>query len=333
MQTRPLGQDGFHVSEVGLGCWQLGGDWGDSAPDLRKAMGILEAAVVAGVTFFDTADVYGDGRSESLIGAFLPDAQGPVRVATKFGRAGGVYPDGYTRDALRAAADASRERLGVEAIDLLQLHCIPTEVLRAGEVFDWLRELQQEGAIRHFGASVETIEEGLICLKQDGLQALQVILNVLRPQPLEELIPRAALHGVGVIARVPLASGVLSGKFVPDVSPEAAFAKTDHRNFNRDGEAFNVGETFAGLRFGDAVRLVRELERDIAPKNMPTARFALRWILDQPGVTTVIPGASSWRQAKANAGAAEIAPLDEELLARVNAWSREQAAGLVRGAV
>ena len=333
MRTQPLGTGGFDVSEIGLGCWQLGGDWGDSPPDARKAREILEAAAEAGVTFFDTADVYGDGRSERALGAFLATTEHPVHVATKFGRAAGVYPDGYTRDAIRRAAESSRERLGVDALDLLQLHCIPTEVMRRGEVFDWLRELHDDGVIRHFGASVETIEEGLLCLEQEGLQSLQVILNVLRPQPLEELVPKAALRGVGIIARVPLASGVLSGKFVPDVSPQAAFAKNDHRNFNSDGKAFNVGETFGGLPFGEAVELVRELQREFVPEGMPTARFALRWLLDQPGVTTVIPGASSWRQAQANAGAAEIEPLDEGLLERVTAWSRERAAGLVRGAV
>ena len=333
MRTRPLGRQGFDVSEIGLGCWQLGGDWGDSPPDARRAQSILDAAADAGVTFFDTADVYGDGRSERAVGAFLKRTGHRVHVATKFGRAGGVYPDGYTYRALREGAEASRERLGVEAIDLLQLHCIPTEVMRDGEVFDWLRELREEGVIRHFGASVETIEEGLLCLREPGLLSLQIILNVLRPQALDDLVPRAELLGVGIIARVPLASGVLSGKFVPGVSAEAAFAKTDHRNFNRDGEAFNVGETFGGLPFEEAVRLVREFKREFVPKGMPTARFALRWLLDQPGVTTVIPGASSWRQADANAGAAEIEPLGEELLRRVAAWSREYAAGEVRGGI
>ena len=333
MRTRPLGKGGFEVSEVGLGCWQLGGDWGERAPDARRARAILEAAVEAGVTFLDTADVYGDGRSERAVGAFLATTDAPVRVATKFGRAGGVYPAGYTREALRRGAEASRERLGVEAIDLLQLHCIPTEVMRVGRVFEWLRELRDEGVVRHFGASVETIEEGLLCLREPGLQSLQVILNVLRPQPLDELVPRAEALGVGIVARVPLASGVLAGKFVPNVSARAAFAKTDHRNFNRDGGAFNVGETFAGLPFGEAVELVRELERAFVPRGMPTARFALRWLLDQPGVTTVIPGASSWRQARANAEVAAVEPLGEDLLARVGAWSRERAAGVVRGAV
>ncbi|PRY26075.1 aryl-alcohol dehydrogenase-like predicted oxidoreductase [Aliiruegeria haliotis] len=326
MKTRQLGANGFEVSEVGLGCWQLGSDWGSG---LRRdiALEILETAAQQGVSFFDTADVYGQGRSEDLIGQFLRHHDGaPIRVATKFGRGAGVYPDGYTEDALRRGVDASRERLGVEALDLLQLHCIPTDVLRDGVIFDWLRKLQDDGAIRHFGASVETVEEGLLCLEQNGLQSLQVIFNLFRQKLSSELLPQAAARGVGIIVRLPLASGVLSGKFRVD----SQFAEGDHRSFNRDGAAFNVGETFAGIPFETAVALADRL-KPMLPEGVTLAGLAQRWILDHPAVSTIIPGASAPDQVMRNVSVSDLAPLPEPMRVDLAAFYEAEVKEHIRG--
>jgi aryl-alcohol dehydrogenase-like predicted oxidoreductase len=231
----------------------------------------------------------------------------PVRVATKFGR-GAVYPDGYCEAAMRRAVDASRQRLGVEQLDLLQLHCVPIETLRRGDVFDWLRSLQQEGAIVHFGASVESDEQAMLCLDQPGLQSLQIIFNLFRQKPLQALLPRAAEQGVGIIVRLPLASGLLAGKFRADT----AFAETDHRRFNRNGEHFNVGETFAGLPFEQGVQLADRL-RPLVPAGMTMGQMAQRWILDHEAVSTVITGAHSRQQVVENAAVTDLPPLPAEL--------------------
>jgi aryl-alcohol dehydrogenase-like predicted oxidoreductase len=315
------------VSEVGLGCWQLGADWGTGvARDI--GLEILTTAAANGVTFFDTADVYGSGRSEDLIGQFLKHHDGAsIRVATKFGRGQGVFPDGYTEDALRRGVDGSRERLGMETLDLIQLHCIPTEVLRSGLIFDWLRKLQDEGAIRHFGASVETVEEGLICLQQERLLSLQVIFNLFRQKLVTDLLPQAADKGVGIIVRLPLASGVLSGKFTADTT----FAETDHRNYNRDGQAFNAGETFAGLPFEKAVDLTETLRGEL-PDGQTLANMAQRWILDHPAVSTIIPGASSPDQILRNASVSDVAPLPPALHERLAAFYETDVKAHIRGA-
>ncbi|MEM8591487.1 MAG: aldo/keto reductase [Pseudomonadota bacterium] len=304
MASRKLGAQGFDVSEVGLGCWQIGGDWGDTSEDVTFA--ILEAALEAGVTFFDTADVYGGGLSETMIGKFLASCGARPRVATKFGRGAGVYPDGYTKDAMRAGVEGSLTRLGVDKLDLVQLHCIPTEELRKGDVFDWLRDLQAEGLIAHFGASVESVEEGLIAMNQEGLLSLQVIFNVFRQKIATNLLPVAKEKGVGIIVRLPLASGLLSGKF----TSQTTFPENDHRNFNRDGAAFNVGETFAGLPFEMGVALVDALKEGL-PEGVSMADMANRWILDHPAVSTIIPGASSPSQIVRNARASGLARLSE----------------------
>ena len=227
-----------------------------------------------------------------------------MAVATKFGRGDDVYPGNYSEDILRRKIEGSFERLGMESLDLLQLHCVPTDVLRQGEIFDWLRRARQEGLIQHFGASVETIEEGLLCLEQDGLLSLQVIFNIFRQQIASELLPKAKEKGVGVIARLPLASGLLSGKF----SRDTVFDKTDHRNYNRDGQHFNVGETFAGLPFETGVDLA-DMIKDLLPENMSMAQLAIRWILDHEAVSVVIPGASSPVQARENAAISDIVHL------------------------
>ncbi len=306
MHMRQLGQNGYTVSEVGLGCWQFGGDFGPMTED--TATDILRTAVDRGITFLDTADVYGGGRSEQIIGRFLASCDTPLTLATKFGRGDGVYPDGYTAQAMRQAVEASLERLGVDAIDLLQLHCVPTQVLQDGYVFDWLRDLQDAGLIRHFGASVESVEEGLICLAQEDLLALQVIFNIFRQKLATELLPQAMQRGVGIIVRLPQASGLLAGKF----DTQSTFAETDHRNYNRDGDYFNVGETFAGLPFEKGVALADAI-KPLTPEGMTMVQMSLRWLLDHEAVSTIIPGASSPEQAAANATVSQLPPLPEQL--------------------
>ena len=309
MEKRVLGRTGREVGVVGLGCWQLGADWGEVSED--SALAILDAAVDAGVTFLDTADVYGDGRSERLVGRLLaqrPDAG--LTVATKMGRRANPHvPEAYTLDAFRAWNDRSRENLGVETLDLVQLHCPPTEVYSRESTYDDLDTLVSEGRIAAYGVSVETVDEALTAIARENVASVQIILNVFRRKPLEEVLPAAAAAGVGIIARVPLASGLLSGKY--DATTQ--FAADDHRNFNRHGEAFDVGETFSGVPYDVGVAAAQEVKAFV-PDGATTAQLALRWIVDQPGVTTVIPGASRPDQARANAAAADLAPLDAEQL-------------------
>jgi len=303
MNQRSFGKSDNSVSEVGLGTWQIGGSWGEVSDE--DALAILQDAVENGVNFFDTADVYGDGRSENLIGRFLQQSSADVFVATKLGRA--AVPDGkeaFSLDAMRAHTEASLRRLKTEALDLTQLHCLPKGVLERGEVFDSLRALKAEGKIRGFGASVESVKEALICLEQEGLDSLQIIFNIFRQKPIDELFEAARAKSVSLIVRLPLASGLLSGKFNRD----SHFGTEDHRNFNREGAAFNVGETFAGLPFEKGVELADAL-KPMLPENITMAQMALRWILDFPSVTTVIPGASNRAQVSANVSAAALPPL------------------------
>jgi aryl-alcohol dehydrogenase-like predicted oxidoreductase len=307
MQQRAFGKTGLTVPEIGLGCWQLGGGWGNDWND-GIAQQTLQAAFDSGVRFIDTADVYGDGASERSISTFLQGHRDDgLTVATKLGRAG-IYPDGYTRASLREATERSIERLGVDSLDLTQLHCVPTDVLRQGHVFDWLRELQQAGLIKHWGASVESVEEGMICLDQPDLASLQVIFNVFRQKPAEELLPRAQAQGVGIIVRLPLASGLLGGK----ITRATTFREDDHRNFNRDGAMFNVGETFAGLPLERGIAATEQVAA-LVPAGMTMPQLALRWILDHPAVSVVIPGASRPEQVRANVDAASVAPLPAAL--------------------
>ncbi|KJD34534.1 aldo/keto reductase [Tamlana nanhaiensis] len=326
MKTRKLGDNGFNVSEVGLGCWQLGADWGDDISK-EKAFKILDEAVKNGITFFDTADVYGNGKSESLIGEFLKTCDTPIRVATKFGRAANSYPDKYSKAILRQTVEESIARLGVASLDLLQLHCIPTEYLKDGAIFNWLRELQQEGLIKHFGASVETVEEGLICIEQEGLLSLQVIFNVFRQKLISELFPKAKEKGVGIIVRLPLASGLLTGKF----NANTTFPENDHRNYNKDGEAFNVGETFAGLPFLDGLNFVETIKDDILPNDLNMVQLALRYILDFDAVSTIIPGASSENQVISNASVSSLDNLSNETHKKLKALYTNEIASKIRG--
>lgn len=323
MEERTLGRTGREVGIVGLGTWQLGAEWGDVSED--DALATLHAAVDAGVTLLDTADVYGDGRSERLIGRFLrerPDAG--VTVATKMGRRADQIPESYNRDNFRAWNDRSRENLGVETLDLVQLHCPPTPVYSRDEVYGALDELIDEGRVAAYGVSVETVEEALIAIARPRVATVQIILNAFRQKPLEAVLPAAAESGVGILARVPLASGMLSGRY----DEHTTFAPTDHRSFNRHGEQFDVGETFAGVDFETGVRAARRFAA-LAPAGTTPAQLALRWILDQRGVTATIPGARSAEQARANAAAADLAPLDQDTRAAIRAIYDEDIRPLV----
>lgn len=327
MRHRLLGKSGFKVSEVGLGCWQLGADWGQ---DISQETGfnILNEAVKQGVTFFDTADVYGNGKSEKLIGDFLKTTDTEIKVATKFGRAANSYPDKYSKAVLRKTIEASLKRLGVDALDLLQLHCIPTPYLKDGAIFDWLRELKQEGLVKHFGASVETVEEGLICIEQEGILSLQVIFNVFRQKLVTELLPQAEAKGIGIIVRLPLASGLLTGKF----NKQTTFPENDHRNYNKNGEAFNVGETFAGLPFEKGIDFVNSIKKDILPDDLTMVQLALRWILDHQALSCIIPGASSPKQVIGNVEVSNLEALSSETHQALAELYKTQVYQVIRGA-
>ncbi|GHA90838.1 aldo/keto reductase [Streptomyces thermoviolaceus subsp. thermoviolaceus] len=311
MDEREFGRSQQRGSVVGLGTWQLGADWGDV--DDKQALAVLEAAAESGVTFFDTADVYGDGRSEQTIAAFLrsrPDLR--VLVATKMGRRVEQIPENYVLDNFRAWNDRSRRNLGVDRIDLVQLHCPPTPVYSRDEVYDALDTLVEEGRIAAYGVSVETCAEALTAIARPNVASVQIILNPFRMKPLREVLPAAREAGVGIIARVPLASGLLSGRYTKDT----VFPENDHRTFNRHGEAFDQGETFAGVDFATGVEAAAEFAA-LAPEGCTPAQLALRWIIQQPGVTTVIPGARSPEQARANAAAGTMPPLPEETLTAI----------------
>ncbi len=295
---------------VGLGTWQLGADWG--AVDERDALAVLGATVDAGVTFLDTADVYGDGRSERLIGRFLRERDEPLFVATKMGRRVDQDPGNFTLANFRDWTDRSRANLGVDTLDLVQLHCPPTPVYSSDAVFDALDTLVAEQRIANYAVSVETVAEALTAIARPGVASVQIILNAFRRKPLERVLPAAAAAGVGIIARVPLASGLLSGRYTMDT----VFAADDHRSFNRHGEAFDVGETFSGVDYQSGVEAAAEFT-GVVPAGYTPAQAALRWVIQQPGVTTVIPGARNVAQATANAAVAALPPLPEQTLVAV----------------
>src|SRR5579863_3141707 len=290
VEERVLGRTGRAVSVVGLGTWQLGADWGEVAD--ADALATLEAAAQAGVTFFDTADVYGDGRSERLIGRFLAAHPGlAMTVATKMGRRVALDPALYTLANFRDWADRSRANLGTSTLDLVQLHCPPAPVYSLDAVYDALDTLVAEQRIAAYGVSVETCDQALTAIARPGVASVQIILNAFRRKPLDQVLPAARAAGVGIIARVPLASGLLSGRYTRDTT----FAAEDHRSYNAHGEAFDVGETFSGVGFEagvDAAAEFAQITRDL-PGGGTTAQWALRWAIQQPGVTTVIPGARS----------------------------------------
>jgi aryl-alcohol dehydrogenase-like predicted oxidoreductase len=325
MKTRSFGATGRNVSEVGLGCWQIGGNWGD-VPD-EVALNTLRAAVDAGTTLLDTADVYGEGRSETLIGKFLKETKASLYVATKLGRFSPPgWPENFTRAGIRQHTEASLRRLGVDALDLTQLHCIPFDVLQRGEVFEHLRELKREGKIRDFGVSVESMDEALFCVQQAGVASLQIIFNIFRQKPARVLFDEAKRRKVALLVRLPLASGLLGGK----MTKATTFPADDHRNFNRDGAAFNVGETFAGLPFAKGVELADAL-KPLAPSGLTLPEMALRWCLDFEAVSAIIPGAKNPGQARANARASDLPPLSQELHAKLAAFHDREVAPHIRG--
>lgn len=327
VKQRSLGKSGLMTSEIGLGCWQLGGDWGPVSADRGRT--ILSAADAAGVTFWDTADVYGGGVSEQLIGDYAQAHPNADRViVTKAGRTEELYGQGYTQDKLRAAIDASRRRLQVDTLAMVQLHCIPFAELQHGEIFRWLEGFKQEGLIAHYGASVETIEEALFCLNETGVASLQLIFNLLRQDMAEQVLPLAQAKGVGVIVRLGLASGLLAGKMTKD----QRFTPQDHRTFNRDGAAFHVGETFSGLPFEQAIDLIEQL-RPMVPAGLNMAQLALRWLLDHAAVSSVITGASSAEQIQRNAEASQLAPLSADTHKALADFYRLHVRAHIRGVI
>ncbi|MFQ3231379.1 aldo/keto reductase [Reinekea sp.] len=327
VKLRTLGHSGLAVSEIGLGAWQLGGDWGPVTVDAANR--ILTAADKAGVSFWDTADVYGSGQSEQFIGDFNQRQPNPKRViVSKVGRTADLYPNGYSKEKLRRCIEQSRERLQVNSVDVIQLHCIPFDEVKRGAVFDWLETFKADGLIKHYGASVETIEEAEYCLGHTQVTSLQIIFNVLRQDMAQSILPLAAENNVGIIVRLGLASGLLSGK----MTKEQTFSEQDHRTYNRDGQAFHVGETFAGLPFEMGVELATEIKEKYAG-NMSLADLSLRWLLDHDAVSSVITGASSAEQIKRNAAVSDLAPLSAELHTALSYFYQNEVRRHIRGTI
>jgi len=327
MNSRIFGKTGRLVSEVGLGTWQIGGNWGEVSDE--TALSTLRAAYDAGTNFFDTADVYGDGRSETLIGRFLKESKvrDDVFIATKLGRRGDPgWPTNFTREIVRKHTEDSLRRLGVEALDLTQFHCVPPEVLMRGELFGWTEELKREGKIKAYGASVEAMDEAIWCCSQPGCSALQIIFNIFRQKPVHVLFDTARKAGVALIVRLPLASGLLGGR----MTKATKFPADDHRNFNRDGQSFNVGETFAGLPFEKGVDLADALKPGV-PSGMTIAEMSLRWCLDFEAVSVIIPGARNVAQAQGNARASTFAPLSRTQHVKLAAFYERNVAAHIRG--
>ncbi|MBK9715283.1 MAG: aldo/keto reductase [Kouleothrix sp.] len=305
MDYRELGRTGYRISTISFGAWAIGGSWGNV--DDRDSLAALHRALDLGVNFFDTADVYGDGRSERLLARLRRERGEPFYIATKAGRRLSPHvAAGYNRANLTAFVERSLANLEAEALDLLQLHCPPPEVYDRDEVFGVLDDLAAAGKIRHYGVSVELVSEALKAIARPNVQSVQIIFNMFRPKPAEQLFPAAAARQVGIIARVPLASGLLTGKLRPDTRFEA----DDHRSFNRHGEAFDRGETFSGVDYDTGLRAADEL-RPLVPPGATLAQLALRWITMFPAVTCAIPGAKSPQQAEQNAAAADLPPLDD----------------------
>ncbi|WP_187366752.1 aldo/keto reductase [Nocardioides dongxiaopingii] len=316
METRTLGRTGREVSVVGLGTWQLGADWGEVSEDDARA--VLEASVEAGVTFFDTADVYGGGRSEQVIGRFLAEHRDAgLTVATKMGRSVEQRPENYSAENFRTWVDQSRANLGVDTLDLVQLHCPPSETVDDDATYDALDALVADGSIAAYGLSVETVDQALAAIRRPHVASIQIILNAFRLKPLDVVLPAAAEAGVAIIARVPLASGLLSGRY----DRTTTFAVDDHRTYNRDGSAFDVGETFSGVDFETGVAAAQEFSALVAGAglDLTPAQAALAWVWQQPGVSSVIPGARDAAQAAANAAAGSVDPLPADVLDGVRA--------------
>ena len=312
MEYRALGRTGWKISTIGFGAWGIGGsDWGNT--DDKTSLEALNKAIDLGVNFIDTADVYGDGHSEQLIAQVRKSRSEQLIIATKAGRRLNPHvAAGYNRENLTSFVERSLRNLEVEALDLLQLHSPPSQVYDMPEVFGILDDLVRQGKIRFYGVSVERVDEALKAITYPNVQSVQIIFNIFRQKPAEQFFPAARERQVGILARVPLASGLLTGKFRPD----SQFAQNDHRNFNRHGEAFDAGETFSGVDYDTGLRAVEELRR-LVPQGATMAQFALRWILMFPDVTTAIAGAKNPQQAADNVGAASLPPLSEETMQKV----------------
>jgi len=323
MQYRRFGKTGRDVSVIGFGAWAIGSAWGQV--DDKDSLAALHAAADAGVTLIDTADVYGDGHSEKLIARFLRERKGErFFVATKMGRSVPQVPENYNPEAFRGWVDASRERLGMDKLDLIQLHCPPTPVFYSPETFAALDELVADGSIANYGVSVEKVEEALKAIEFPGVATVQIIFNIMRQRPADHFLAEAKRRDVGVLARVPLASGMLTGK----MTRSTRFEESDHRQFNRHGESFDVGETFAGVDYEKGLDFVEEL-RALVPGDATMAQFALRWILMNEGVTAAIPGAKNPDQARANAAAADLAALSPASMSKIQALYEERVKPLV----
>jgi aryl-alcohol dehydrogenase-like predicted oxidoreductase len=327
MKQRLLGKTGLMVSEIGLGAWQLGGDWGPVTQE--EANSILAAADTAGVRFWDTADVYGNGQSEDFIGQYQVANQSGNRViVSKVGRNSELYPDGYTQEKVRASIERSRDRLQVDSIDLIQLHCIPFAEIQRGQIFEWLHKMQQDGLIKHYGASVETQEEAIYCMENTQVASLQIILNVLRQDMINEVLPMALEKQVGIIVRLGLASGLLSGSMQKD----RQFTQQDHRSYNRDGAAFHVGETFSGLPFELGVDLADQIKAQYAGE-LTLAEMSLRWLLDFEAVSSIITGASKPAQIERNAAVSALPKLPQELHQQLTDFYQAQVRPHIRGVI
>ena len=324
MKYRTLGKTGYEVSEISLGAWQIGGKWGEPFNE-KTAEETLHKAIESGVTFVDTADVYGGGMSERVVGRVVRGHRGKVRFATKCGRRLNPHEaEGYTADNIRGFVEDSLRNTGCDALDLIQLHCPPTPVYYNPAVFEVLDRLKAEGKIRAYGVSVEKIEEGLKAIEFPGVATVQVIFNMFRQRPAELLFPRAKQKNVGIIVRVPLASGLLAGRLTRD----SQFGASDHRAFNRNGERFDKGETFSGVDYETGLAAVEELKALFgAPDRLP--EYALRWILMFPEVSCVIPGASRVEQAAANVRASDLPPLTGAQMAGVRRVYEKRAMPLV----
>jgi len=323
MKYRTLGRTGWKVSEISFGAWAIGGTWGKV--DDQESLAALHAALDGGVNFFDTADVYGDGHSERLLAKLKKERKETFYIASKAGRRLNPHTaDGYNRQNLTAFIERSLKNLDAEAIDLLQLHCPPVEVLYRPEVFGVLEDLVKAGKLRHYGVSVEKVEEALKAIEFPGVQTIQIIFNLFRQRPAELFFPEAQRRKVGILARVPLASGLLSGKMTRD----RQFTKDDHRNFNRHGEAFDRGETFSGVAFETGLRAVEEL-RALLPEGATLAQLALRWILEFPAVTCAIPGAKRPAQVAENIAASDLKPLSPSTMKKIRALYDAQIKPLV----
>jgi aryl-alcohol dehydrogenase-like predicted oxidoreductase len=324
MRYRTLGRTGYRVSEISFGTWAIGGFWGQVSDD--ESMAALHAALDAGVNFFDTADVYGDGRSERLLARLKQERHNDeIIIATKAGR---KLPkqtvEGYSPENLRAWVDASLQRLEAESLDLLQLHCPPTDAYYHPEIFGTLDDLVQQGKLRHYGVSVERVEEALKAIESPGVKTVQIIFNCFRQRPAELFFEQAQKRNVGILARVPLASGLLTGK----LTASSVFAADDHRTFNRNGERFDMGETFSGVPYDVAIEAVEAI-RAVLPPNTPMTQFALKWILMHPAITCAIPGGKKASQVKENCEASNLPPLTPETMAAVASIYEKQIAPYV----